>query len=222
LENIVKQNFLAHHPLTYIGIVLFILFAVLVNIPGSFTFVVAFFTIILSLFIYDNRNHVSLFTLSLPISKRDFIAGRYIFSVATIITILIIMWVAMNLLFLTQLDSDGRYLYHWKDMIILFTIGSLMLSIVLPIHYLLPFNIAASILAIGFLLGTYYYISMMVNSLERNDADLIMLNDLDAGLIIFVEESLPFLPYIILTIGAIIALYLSMTLSTFIVKRKDV
>ncbi len=218
----VKHNFLIHQPLTYIIILLFVLFAVFVNIPGSFSFVVTFFTIIVSLFFYDHHHKAQKFTLSLPVSKKEMVNGRYYFSIIIIITTLLIMWVWMNILSSTPLPLDGRYLYHWKDVIILFAIGSVMIGFTMPILYLLPLKLSIIIIAIGYFISTFFYTTIMIDSLHRDNADLIVLNDMDAGLTVLAEKIIPFQPYVILLIGSIMILYVSMKLSTFIVKRRDV
>src|SRR5690625_6879344 len=91
------------------------LVAFIMSLPASFIFVVSFFALIFSLYTYDNKNHVQRFIVSLPVSKKDIIRGRYIYSVCTVIFLLLILWVWMGLLSLSPLLTDNHYVYNWRD-----------------------------------------------------------------------------------------------------------
>src|SRR5690625_7882335 len=120
MGNLVKQNFLILSPHTFLGVILAMLVAFIMALPASFIFVVSFFALIFSLYTYDNRNHVQRFIVSLPVSKKNIIRGRYIYSVCTVIFLLLILWVWMGLLSLSLLFSYIHYVSICRIIIVLF------------------------------------------------------------------------------------------------------
>jgi len=221
MGNLVKQNFLILSPHTYLGVILAMLVAFIMALPASFIFVVSFFALIFSLYTYDNKNHVQRFIVSLPVSKKDIIRGRYIYSVCTVIFLLLILWVWMGLLSLSPLLTDSHYVYNWRDMVVMFAIGGLIISFSSPILYRLPFYFSSLIILISLGVGSFFYISAMMDILGRENADVIIFNDMDAGLSLLAEKYIPFLPYFILILGTFTLLYISMLICTRLVENKD-
>src|SRR5690625_1176344 len=192
MGNLVKQNFLIHSPYTYIGIILGMMVAFLMAIPASFIFVVSFFALIFSLYTYDDRNHVQRFIISLPVSKKDVVRGRYLYSLFTIILLLLILWGWMGLLSLSPLLTDSHYVYNWQDIVVMFAIGSFIISVSSPILFRLPFYLS-TIIILSLLGGAaFFYTSAMMDVLAREDADIIIINDIDACLSLVAEKYISF------------------------------
>lgn len=223
MVNLVKQNFLILSPYAYIGIILGMMVAFLLAIPASFIFVVCFFAIVFSLYLYDDKNNVHQYIISLPVKKQDMILGRYIYSLIIALFLMLILWGWMGILSLTSLLTESHYVYNWRDIIVMFSFLGLMIAIGSPILYRLSFYLSSIIIFFLIGLGSFIYISEIMKVLGRDDADadVILFNDMDSGLSLLAEKYIPFQPYIILIAGTFVLLYISMLLSTFIVKRSN-
>src|SRR5690625_7804502 len=123
MGNLVKQNFLILSPHTYLGVILAMLVAFIMALPASFIFVVSFFALIFSLYTYDNKNHVQRFIVSLPVSKKDIIRGRYIYSVCTVIFLLLILLLCVGLLSLSLVFTVSHHVYDCVCFLFVFVFG---------------------------------------------------------------------------------------------------
>src|SRR5690625_2825578 len=134
---------------------------------------------------------------------------------------MLILWGWMGILSLTPLLTESHYVYNWRDIIVMFSFLSLMFAIGSPILYRLSFYPSSIIIFFLIGLGSFIYISEIMKVLGRDDADIILFNDMDSGLSLLAEKYIPFQPYIILIAGTFALLYVSMLLANFFVKNSD-
>src|SRR5690625_1424383 len=178
MSNLIKEKILILSPYAYIGIMIVMMVRFVIEIAESFIFIVAFFALVFSLYTYDDRNHVHRFIISLPVKKADIIRGRYIYSLFIIIILLFVLWGWMGLLSLSPLLTDSHYVYHWRDMIVMFAIGGLMISFGSPLLYRLPFYVLSLIIFISLGFRFFFSTSAMLVVLAIEDAAIILFNDI--------------------------------------------
>lgn len=134
---LLKDFMISKRSLTSFGIIIILLFtaslAMRSNLSilngGLFSFISIYFTIFLSfnLFTYDETCHWNIFALSLPVSKRVLVRGRYVF-----LLLVLISAIGLSILFYIAFGSV------FSLEILLQIAASITVSLIL-ISFLLPF-----------------------------------------------------------------------------------
>jgi len=99
------------------------------GLPLEFSFLIFALALTAPLFYHDKKKLVNRFIVSLPISKALIVRVRYLF---TFITVL--LFLAMQLL-LHVLLFQKNIPYDWQDLWILLSLGIFLLALALPCYY---------------------------------------------------------------------------------------
>lgn len=214
---LVKKDFLTNSWFSYIGIFLFIGLTYVVNLPPTFVFIICFFGVFSSVFLYDDKNNVNLFLKSLPVKVKSIVLARYLYSVLLIILILLMQTGVMALF--SSLYSKTHYMYSLRDIIVLFCIGCIIIALCIPVFSKVrSAQTAMGIMLILFGVGSVIIVGALVNVLEMTES--FYFNDLDPGFVMLTEKYLPIFPYVTLLIGTAILLTFSIYISTAFFKKK--
>lgn len=215
---LIKQHFLINSLISYLMIAGLITGAYLVAIPPTFLFIITILSLAIILFFYDDKNNVNQFMISLPIAKKTMIQSRYLYIALMSVVILLFQWLIM--LSFPSPPEFFRYIYDWRDMIVLLSIAYLSTAICIPIYYALrSFALATGIIAILWCLGSFFMIFPIVSALGMDD--MIIFNDMDAGFVLLVEKYIPIQPYAVLIIVSLLLFYISMKISEQLLRKKD-
>lgn len=213
---LVKKDFLTNSWFSYIGIFLFIGLTYVVNLPPTFVFIICFFGVFSSVFLYDDKNNVNLFLKSLPVKVKSIILARYLYSVLLIILILLMQTGVMALF--SSLYSETHYMYSLRDIIVLFCIGCIIIALSIPVFFKArSAQTAMGIILVLFGIGSFFTFSALLHVLDMTE---FYLHDLNPGFVMLTEKYLPFFPYVTLLIGTAILLTFSIHISTTFFKKK--
>lgn len=216
---LVKQHFTMHSIFSYLLIVLFLTFFYIGGIPPYFLFFVILLSFVIAIYYEEDKYSTQRFFVSLPIAKKRIIQSRYISTVILGLTLMIFQQILMGIVKLRG-TSNNHYIYGWKDWIILISMTLIVASIMLFIYSTIrAFMVATGFLIIGLFITILFLLITIADLVSVGD--VIQLNDLDPGFQLFVEQYLPFQPYISLFIISIVLFFLSMKGSELIFLRKD-
>lgn len=151
---LLKDFMISKRSLTSFGIILILLFvaslAMRSNLSllngGLFSFISIYFTIFLSfnLFTYDETCHWNIFALSLPVSKRVLVRGRYVF-----LSLVLITAVGISFLFYIAFGSVFS-LEILLQIAAAITVSLILISFLLPIIYHFGSQTARTLLMVVF------------------------------------------------------------------------
>ncbi|MEI3613862.1 ABC-2 transporter permease [Pseudogracilibacillus sp. SO30301A] len=214
---LIKKDFLTNSWFAYVGIVLFIGLTYVVTLPPTFMFIITFFGFFGSIFLYDDKNNVNLFLKSLPVKMKSIVLARYLYSVLLIILILLMQTGVMALF--SSLYSKTHYMYSFRDIIVLFCIGCIIIALCIPVFFKFQSaQTAMGIMLTLFGIGSFFTVDALVKVLGMTES--FYFNDLDPGFVMLAEKYLPFFPYVTLLIGTAILLTFSIHISTAFFKEK--
>ncbi|PAV30947.1 hypothetical protein CIL05_04325 [Virgibacillus profundi] len=215
---LIKQDLFINTWITYLSILLFLSITYFVFLPPIFMFIATALTLIIALFYYDDRANVNKFLRSLPIQASQVVKRRYQSIMLLSICIILYQWIiGYAIISFTDLD---RYIYGWKDIIVCFSIGVIIIAITVPFFYLFrSFTLSVGCLMVLLMLGSYYSLTPLVTVLELEE--VIIFNELDPGFVLVVEKYIPYQPFIILVLASVVIFYLSMKLSQLLYLKKD-
>jgi hypothetical protein len=177
--------------------------------------VVSLFSLVLSLFTYDQKNKVNRFLVGLPVGREKWVLARYLFAVAIAGGIILLQgflqWVYVMIL------PGFSSVYDIADFLLIFCLAVIILAICFPLLYFnYPYAMALLILLLS--VGTYFTMDLLVKVLGMTDE--IIFNDLDKGFGLLVETYIPFSPIPVVLCVTLVLYWISLKLSIFIFARK--
>lgn len=195
-----------------IFIILFIPFSYVMDMPSTFIFIGAMLGFLFNAFYYDSKNHVNRFTASLPFRKKYVVLGKYVFFLIVTAGFLLYLWLVDTIAHygLPYLESQPL---HWFLVLLIFASIAIMLSISIPIYYLIQSYMKAFFVQIVLLFSIAFGIVIIIAN------PLIQVND---SIIRFILDIIVLQPVLIVVGFSFISLYLSYRLSTWIYIRKDI
>jgi len=216
---LVNKDFQANNWRVYIGMIVFIFISYLVTIPPTLIFLLSTSAIVFSVYSHDDKSSVNRFLLSMPIVKKDIVKGRYLYSVTIAIGTVFIQLIMMNII--SFFFETNLYMYTWQDVMTLIGMAGVMIAIFLPILYLFR-SITNAMFFICFLIGVGTV--LLMNELEHvlPFTNTIVFNDIDAGFVLLVDRYFPTPAYIVLILFSSLLVYLSLLLSIYLFKQRDV
>src|SRR5699024_63492 len=129
-------------------------------------------------FSYDHMKRVNIFLKSLPISANQIVVSRYLHGLLLLAVILMLQWIFQSI-FAYVLD-DYQIVYYFKDYYVFFVLFCFTIGLCYPILYFFKnMYMAAAIIALLILVGTYYTIDVLVKELQLTLP--ILFNDIDTG-----------------------------------------
>lgn len=179
---LLKDYMISKRSLTSFGIILILLFvaslAMRSNLSllngGLFSFISIYFTIFLSfnLFTYDETCHWNIFALSLPVSKRVLVRGRYVF-----LSLVLITAVGISFLFYIAFGSVFS-LEILLQIAAAITVSLILISFLLPIIYHFGSQTARTLLMVVFV--SFFLLAFVLQNLpiappSLNDQAVILL-----------------------------------------------
>lgn len=215
---LIKQHFIMNTTISHLAIALMIAGAYFVTIPPTFLFVISILSLPIILFFYDDKNHVNRWMISLPIAKKTLIQSRYLFT--AIMSVIILLFQVLIMISLSSLSELSRYMYDWRDIIVLLCMSFIITAICMPIYYAIrSFAVATSIIAILSMLTSFFIMFPIIDVLGMDD--IIIFNDMDSGFVLLVEKYIPIQPYTVLIIISALLFYISMKVSEQLLMKKD-
>lgn len=214
------------------------LFTHLFPLPPYFLFVLFTLAILISLFFYEHYYKTNRFFKSIPIQPSKIILSRYITSLLFII-ILIVSQIVFMMINSLQADTEFYFFYTWHDIIIVFSLGMILVSITTPIiHLFKSIYIAITLigtllLSAGFLINIRLVLSLVPDvstawdkldageHIPNQTSSFVFAGHIDEGYQIIVERYLPGKPYVTLALTSIVLLVCSYFISVKLFKRKD-
>ncbi|OZU88173.1 hypothetical protein CIL03_13710 [Virgibacillus indicus] len=195
-----------------IFIILFIPFSYVMDMPSTFIFIGAMLGFLFNAFYYDSKNHVNRLTASLPFRKKHVVLGKYVFFLIISAGFLLYLWLVDSIAHygLPYLESQPL---HWFLVLLIFASIAIMLSISIPIYYLIQSYMKAFFVQIVFLFSIAFGIVIIIAN------PFIQVND---SIIRFILDIIALQPVLIVVGFSFISLYLSYRLSTWIYIRKDI
>ncbi|MFD2044864.1 ABC-2 transporter permease [Ornithinibacillus salinisoli] len=174
--------------------------------------------IVISILFLDYRANMNRFTISLPINNKLIVPSRYISLLLLWIVVVLYQYIVGQIY--GSLSSLPRYIYNWKDVMTVISLGILLKALLIPIYYLFKsFVIACSISVFVYfwvLFGSFFPLTDVLGM-----DDYILFNDIDQGFVPLVEKYIPFQPFIVLGLVSIVLYFLSMKISTTFFLRKE-
>lgn len=214
----IKKDFLINSWVSYISFALFMIGTYYIGLSPYFMFIVGFFSFSFYVYFYDEKNDVNRFLSSIPVPRKVIVQSRYVYCMLINSFLILFQWGFMTLL--SPLLTENHYVYNWRDMIVLFSIGSIIIAISIPIiNRFRSIYYGVGIIFALFAIGTFKIMDELINVLNMND--VIDFNKLDAGYVLLVEKYFPFQPYVTLLIFIGVLLYLSMKISIHKFQKKD-
>lgn len=213
---LVKQHFLSNSYSTYITIIVIIGGLYLIQIPPVTLFIITLLAMMVGVFYYDDKNKMNRFIVSLPVKKSQMIQSRYVY----FLILAFMMLVFQSIVMVLSSNLVSYYQYGWRDFIVVFCIGGLIISVGIPIYYF----VRKFLVATGIILFIYFIVSFfMFNELSQvlNTGNFIIFNELDKGYILLAEKYIPYQPFILLPLFVGILMYGSMKVSERIFLNKD-
>ncbi|MEN2768606.1 ABC-2 transporter permease [Ornithinibacillus xuwenensis] len=168
-------------------------------------------------YIMDYRSNINRLMISLPVTAKSIVTSRYL--------LLMMIWIAVIFyqyligFIVEEIFNYSSYIFGWKEIVILLSLGLLLLSIYVPLTYSFrSLVIVLLLVVITYFIMFLFTLDALVNILELKDN--ILFNDLDQGVVPLIETYIPFHPYLTLPFVAFFLYYLSLKLSakTFTVK----
>lgn len=188
---------------------IYILFVPLIYIMNTDPFYIyggATTGLVFNVFFYDNKNHITRFISSLPVNKKAIVFGRYLFLLFAIVIILFYQWLIDSIAHNGLSYLDAEPITPAKIGLIFLSI-SVTAAIAIPAFYFFESIMKATIFL--FILLFVVAFSMAVIS------ELI-------NFIPSVTDTLNQMPVFIPVLSALICLYASFKLSSWIFARKDI
>ncbi|MGM8212375.1 ABC-2 transporter permease [Virgibacillus sp. W0430] len=204
--------------LMYVSILLFLVVAYVIKLPPIFLFLIVFLAIVISLFIFDYTGKMNRFLISLPVPKQRIVQSRYVALLLLALFLLFYQWGVM--IFTSNIFGADYYVYSWRDIVTVFCLSGLIISITLPIlYYFQSVIVSISIVLILYFLGTFLMLDPLVHVLAMKNE--IIFNELDPGFKRLVETYIPFQPYISLCVVTSFFLVSSVKLAEQFFLKKD-
>ncbi len=216
---LLKKDLQINHWGIYGGLVLFLSLTYLVTLPPTLLYLLSVFALTFSTYTYDEKDRVHQFLVSMPIQRKDIVKSRYLYSVTVAVGVLclqLILMIVIHFLF-----SFNLYLYTWQDIVTLLGISCLMFAIFTPIFYIVSSTTKAMFyifILIG--IGTVG----LMNELDRvlSFSNSFILNDIDSGFALIIENYFPTLSYVIFILLVSILLYSSFLVSNYFFNKRDI
>ena len=215
---LIKKDLLLTLPIITV-MSLFLVIMTLIDVPAVFIMLVGMMAGILSPFTYDEKNKTNLFLFSLPVSKRQIVVSRFVYSLLVLTAVLFIQGISWLIADSLAVFSPAPYEFH--DFIVFFAIGLLIISAFYPILYFFN-NSYQAMLVILILIsaGTFFTMDPIIHILNMNDT--IVFNGIDKGFALLIEKYIPFQPYFLLFLLSAGICICSMRCSEWMLKRKDI
>lgn len=205
----IKANLMLSSIWMYVLVIGTVLAANATTLPPIFILIIITLSFVITQFYYDQNVHINRFFISLPVSKKVIVHCRYISIVLVIMLYIFIQWA------LKFTGVEMHYAFDWKDILTTLSLEFIIIAIVIPFFYLIPsFIIAVSTITILMFFGLFYFLDELIAVLGWEDE--IIFNDLDPGLTLLVEKYIPYQPFLIFILIAIVLLYISMKISVYI------
>lgn len=216
---LLKKDLQINHWAVYGGLVMFLLLTYLVTLPPTAFYLLSVFTITFSIYTYDEKGRVNHLLVSMPIRRKDIVKSRYLYSLTVAVCILclqLIIMIVIHFLFTMNL-----YIYTWQDILTLLGLTCLMFAIFTPVFYIVS-STTKAMFYILILIAVSTVILM--NELDRalSFSNSFILNDIDAGFALIIENYFPTLSYVIFILLVSILLYSSFLLSNYFFNKKDI
>ncbi|WP_047981767.1 ABC-2 transporter permease [Ornithinibacillus contaminans] len=218
MNSLVKKDLLQHLS-TIIFILIVITIGFLITIPPFLTSLcLSLPTAIIGSFFTDHRASINRYLKSLPLKPDSIVFSKYIF--LFIIWIIIVLYQFAIGHIVEAILPDGIYVFGWKEIIILLSLGLIMLAVYVPLYYLIKsFVIGTIIVGVIYMLIFFFSLDALVKILGMQY--YINFNNLDRGFVPLIEKFIPFQPYLTLPLCALILYYFSLKLSTKLFTVKE-
>ena len=219
MYSLLKKDYYTHNWVSYFSLAIGLVVFYIIHIPPVFLFTISFLSLLITLFYYDDKNKTNRFFISLPVSKKKFVRSRYVYLACLAIVLLLFQWI-VALSIPNSLTIPSNYIYDWRDIIILYAIALVLISVGGFIFYALrSFLLAVSIFLLLYLIGTIALLDPLTNVLDMTE--YIYFNEMDQGLVLLAEAYIPFQPFIVTIIVAFALFYISMKLVERIFSKRD-
>lgn len=218
MVNLIKRDLLISKASMIVGLFL-IPFGYITSLPPFFiTLGILLPAISISLFILDKNANINRFIISLPVAKGSIVASRFLS--------LLLMWLAVICYqsiignSITRLIPYNVFVYSWKEIIVLFSLGLIILGVYLSLLFFFKslFKVLVVIM-ISYFNILIFSLDALVNVLDMHN--YIIFNDLDRGIVPLIEKHISFLPFLTLPLTALVLYYLSKKLSTKLFTVKE-
>ncbi|MCG3420250.1 ABC-2 transporter permease [Oceanobacillus jordanicus] len=176
----------------------------------SYFFFVIMIHFLFNLFYFDHRNHVNRFISSLPVKLHHVVLSRHLYLLLFLIGFLLYVWLvdsiaSKGLPYLTSQPIDAL------SITLLFTTICIVVSLSMPIYYLVTSFNKAFVIQMGLLVFSTFAFSVTLGN------DLITFHE---PILSWFSNLIEIQPIIILVAISLVFLYLSYLLSAWIYTKK--